>query len=294
MESSEEAVETSARVNYNYGVLLCRTGNYQKAEIRLQEACVLYSQLRDYTDSLQNRSSQVQAVSALAVCLTDEGRFDEAGNYYDQAITVAEALASDDDNTDALLMLAGLYNNRGLCFNIQGQYDMADGYYKDATDIYRRVSERTGAPSDAAVYGKSLLNTGENAFKLGSYEYSREKFEEGLIVYRDACPSLGNYDNALYSAWLSYYELVCIRDYQAALDAALNAYQLQSDNVLVNMNLAYACLYCGYYDDADTLFTMIASLGEGQAETLIGDLNAQQRAGLYSPHTEEVFKLLGR
>lgn len=294
LEGSEEVIETSARVNYNYGVLLCRTGNYKKAEMRLQEACVLYSQLRDYTDSLQNRSSQVQAVSALALCLTDEGRFDEAGNYYGQAITVAEALASDDDNTDALLMLAGLYNNRGLCYNIQGKYDLADGYFQNAADIYQKVSERTGAPSDAAVYGNSLLNIGENAFKLGSYEYSRGKFEEGLIVYRDACPSLGGYDNALYSAWLSYYELVCIRDYQAALDAALNAYQLQPDNVLVNMNLAYACLYCGYYDDADTLFTMIASLGDGQAETLIGDLNAQQRAGLYSPHAEEVLRLLGR
>ena len=294
LEDSEETVETSARVNYNYGVLLCRTGNYEKAESRLQDACVLYSQLRDYTDSLQNRSSQVQAVSALAVCLTDEGRFDEAGIYFEQAILAAEALASDDDNTDALLMLAGLYNNRGLCFNILGDYDLADGYYQNASEIYRKVSERTGTASDAAVYARSLLNIGENAFKLGSYDHSRAKFEEGLIIYGNACSSLGNYDNALYNAWLSYYELVCIRDYQAALDAALNAYQIQPDNVLVNMNLAYACLYCGYYEDADTLFSLVASLGEGQAETLLGDLDAQHRAGLYSPHTEEVLRLLGK
>ena len=292
LEDSEDAVATSARVNYNYGVLLCRTGNYEKAELRLQEACVLYSQLRDYTDSLQNRSSQVQAVSALATCLTDEGRYDEAGVYFDEAIRAAEALAFDDDNTDALLMLAGLYNNRGLCYNVQRSYDLADIYYQNASDIYRKVSERTGAASDAAVYAKSLLNIGENAFKLGSYERSREKFEEGLIVYRNACPSLGTFDNALYHAWLSYYELICVRDFQAAFEAALQAYELQPDNVLVNMNLAYACLYCGYYEDADTLFSLVASLGAGQAETILGDLEAQQRAGLYSPHTAEVLLLL--
>lgn len=294
LEHNEDYVENAARVNYNYGVLLCRIGSYEKAEVRLLDACRLYSELRDYTDSLQNRSSQVQAVSALAVCLTDEGRYEEAGIYFDQAIAAAEDLASDDDNTDALLRLAGLYNNRGLCFNIQRSYDLADGYYQKAADIYERVSERTGTASDAVVYAKALLNIGENAFKLGSYDYSAATFEDALIIYGTVCPSLGNYDNALYYAWLSYYELVCIRDYQSAFDAAYNAYQLQPDSVLVNLNLAYACLYAGYYDDADQLFSMIASLGEGQAETIIGDLEAQQRAGLYSPHTEDVFRLLGR
>ena len=291
-DETEEIIETAAKANYNYGVLLQRMGKYEDAEEKLSEAIRLYSLLRESNNSLLNISSHVQARSALAVCLMDQGMYDKAGSYYEAAISDAEILASDDDNTNSLLLLAGLYNNRGLCFNIQGNYSSADVYYETASEIYKKVSDRTGTAYDAAVYAKSLLNTGENAFKLGSYELSREKFEEGLILYGNACSSLGSFDNALYNAWLSYYELVCIKDYQAAFDAAYSAYQLQPDNVLVNLNLAYACLYCGYYEDADYLFTTVASYGEGQAKTITGDLEAQERAGLYSPHTEEVRRLL--
>ena len=288
IEHSEKTIEISSRVNYNYGVLLLRTGNYEKAEQRLRRASELMFELLGFTDSLQNRSSQVQVVSALATCLTDEGKYEDAGVWFDEAIRVAESLATDDDNTAALLMLAELYNNRGLCYNIQRSYYLADGFYQKAADIYRKVSERTGAASDAAVYAKALLNIGENAFKLGSYDYSAAQFEEGLRIYGASCPSLGSYDNALYSAWLSYYELVCMFDYDQAFSAAYSAYQLQPDSPLVNLNLAYACLYIGYYDEADALFRLVASMGGGQAETILGDLEAQERAGLYSPHTEYI------
>ncbi|MBR0352690.1 MAG: tetratricopeptide repeat protein [Oscillospiraceae bacterium] len=296
IEHNEEAVEASARINYNYGVLLCRTGNYEEAERRLQDACMSYSELREYTDSMQNRSSHVQAVSVLATCLSDEGRFKEADYYFEEAIKTAEELAkNNDDDTGALITLANLYNNRGLCFNRQGDYEEADKYYQTAANLYQIISDRTGTASDAAIYAQFLLNIGENAFKMGNYDRTWDRFEEGLIIYREACQSLGIFDNALYYAWLSYYELICVQDFQGAFDAAYAAYQLQPDQPLVQMNLAYACLYCGYYDDADTLFRHIASLGEGQVETIIGDFEAQQQAGLYSPHTDYVIReILGR
>ena len=71
------------------------------------------------------------------------------------------------------------------------------------------------------------------------------------MIYLSALDELSEYDQAQYEAWYSYYLLVHQRDYSAALDAALMGYKLQPNNVLVNMNLAYACLYCGYYEDAD-------------------------------------------
>ena len=43
--------------------------------------------------------------------------------------------------------------------------------------------------------------------------------------------------------WLCYYELLYPRDPDAAVEAGLTAYQLQPNNVLVNMNLGYACLF---------------------------------------------------
>ena len=69
-------------------------------------------------------------------------------------------------------------------------------------------------------------------------------------------------------------------------------YKLQPNNVLVNLNLAYACLYYGYYKDADDILCAIAALGEGQAETIRRDLAAQEAAGLVSEHIPALLALL--
>ncbi len=292
LPESGDVLEAAAGANYNYGVLLYRSGQYGEARARLEESCDLYARLRELVDSLQNRIGHVQAASALAVCLTDEGRFQEADLFYELAIGAAEELAADEENTEALLRLAELTNNRGILLNIQGDYAAADKLYEQASLLYRQVSERTGASTDAAVYAISLLNLGENAFKAGDYARSREKFEEGLALYGSVCSSLGSYDSAQYYAWLCYYELIHLRDPESALEAGLTAYQLQPDHVLVNLNLAYACLYSGHYEDADALFGLVASLGEGQVETIRRDLEAQQAAGLRSEHMDAVWRML--
>ena len=77
------------------------------------------------------------------------------------------------------------------------------------------------------------------------------------------------------------------------MDAGLAAYELQPYNVLVNLNLGYACLYAGYWEDAETLLTWIAGLGEGQAETIRLDLAAQRAAGLESEYTDVILEKIG-
>ena len=175
---------------------------------------------------------------------------------------------------------------------MQEDYDTADIYYSRAAELYRTISERTGSPSDTAVYANAMLNIGENAFKAGSYAHSHAAFEEGLQAYRGVCQTLGSYDTAQYYAWLSYYELVHHRDPQAALEAGLAAYELQPNHVVVNINLAYACLYSGLYDDCDALLSRVASLGEGQIQNIRLDLDAQQRAGMESEHIAAIRQLL--
>ena len=246
----------------------------------------------EFLDSRQNRSDLLRAASTLAACLSDQGRFAEADGYYTQAIEVAEELASDEDNIESQQKLAEIYNNYGLCFNTQGDYSSADRYYTLSAEVYRRIMERTGSAYDAAHYALSLLNTGENAFKDGDQSRSREYFERGLTVYGEVYESLGAYDTAQFYAWQSYYELVHLRDYDAALTSALNGWQYQPDSVLVNLNLAYACLYDGYTDDAMELFSQIAALGEGQIEAIRLDLEAQQRAGMESAFYDDVMLLL--
>ena len=277
---------------YNYGVLLYRQGDFLQARQRLSVAADAYAGLCQLVDSPQNRNLWARAVSSLALCLSNEGQYDEAVGQYQKAIAISQELAADGENTDAVATLASLYNNCGLCLNIQGQFGDADQYYVAAAELYGRIYEHTGTPTDAAQYATALLNTGENAFKAGSYTHSRQKFEAGLGIYEQALSELGDYYTAQYYAWASYYTLIYTRDYEAAVDYGVAAVQLQQASVLANLNLGYACLYAGYYDDCDTLLGWVAGLGEGQVDAIRLDLEAQQRAGLYSDHTEALLALL--
>ena len=292
LEEEPAVVGALAKVNYNYGVLLYREGSFAAAEEKLSAACRLFEELRERTDSLQNRSDYVRAGSLLAACLSDQGRFEEADEYYSQAAAAAEELAQDEDNVEFRRLLAEVYNNWGLCYSTRGDWAAADRYYELAADVCRQMMEKTGSAPDTAQYAWALLNIGENAFKAGEYERSQAMFEAGLERYGAVCESLGIYDTAQFYAWQSYYRLIHERDAEAALSDGLTAWQMQPDSVLVELNLAYACLYCGYYEDADELFMQVASLGSGQAESIRRDLEAQKRAGLESEHTEVVLEML--
>lgn len=290
---SPESVDAAALATYNYGVLLYRIGNLDEAEQRLTEASGWCEKLLAATDSLQNRGRYVQTLSVLAACLSDEGSFEQADARYEQAIAAAAELAAGSDSLEDLRRLAELYNNRGLSRNTRGDYAAADEDYRRASELYRQVFERTATDADGAVYALTLLNLGENAFKAADYAASRRSFREGLDGYARVCESLGERDVSQYCAWLSYYELIHERDFEAALSAALRAVELQPSSVLANLNLAYACLYGGYEEDAQTLFTQIAQLGGGLRETIRLDLEAQLRAGLESELAAELIEELG-
>ena len=293
LEETDEVLESQALVEYNYGILLYRSGLFQDAAVRLERALDRYQTLRGRTDSRLNRANVVQAASMLAACLTDAGSFEEADRYYTEAIEVAEELAQDEENKEYQLMLAELYNNRGLAFNIRGDYRRADEYYTQAASIYRDISEKTGTASDRAAYALSLLNTGENAFKAADYDRSRTLFEEGLALYETAFRDLGTYDEAQYYAWLSYYELIHQKNPTRALIAGETAVRLQPDNILTNLNYAYALLYSGRTEESDAVLDLIAAQGEGQIETIRQDFAAQKAAGLESEHRDELLERLG-
>ena len=289
-ETADE-LENAAKVHQNYGVILYRQGKYQGAEEHLRSAVAMYESLLKLVDSLQNRAQTVQCMSALATVLTDEGNFAEAEQVYARAIASAELLAQDQENTAYQRNLAELCNNRGIAFNMHGDYPSADAMYTRAAGIYGKIAGKTGAVSDRVMAALSLMNLGENSFKLPDYPRSKECFEEGLSLYESVLPNLSSYDRAQYLAWLSYYRLIHPRDYKGAFNAAYEAYQLQPNNVLVNMNLGYACLYNGYTDDAKTLLGAVGALGGGQVEMMRRDFEAQQAAGMVNEHIPELLEL---
>ncbi len=286
MQRSADVLDALGTVKYDYGILLYRSGLYDDAAAILSEACDDLTALIGMNDSLRNRSNYVQTASILAACLTDSGKYEEADGYYEEAIKAAEILAEDEENISYQQMLAELYNNRGLSHNIRGDYAAADEYYAEASDAYGKVYRKTGTDPDRAAYAMSLLNIGENAFKACDYERSRKFFVSGLDEYGKAADSLGTYYKAQYLAWRSYYELIHLKDFDAALASSSEAYEMQPDNTLVKMNYAYACLYSGNEELAEKLLRGIASSGLGEKDTIMRDLRAQREAGLESKNID--------
>ena len=291
-DSDYATLATRADCAYNHGALCFRRGEYKEAQDLLSRAAADYDALCQRVDSPQNRNSLSKALSGHALCLSDQGLYAEAIADYRQAIAISQELAEDAENTDALSTLADLYNNCGVCLNTQGKYQDADQYFSAAAELYGKIYEKTGTDAEAAVYASALLNTGENAFKAGDYDRSRSLFRQGLDILAGAAEQLGDTYTSQFYAWQSYDLLIHARDYAAAVDSGVKAVQLQPGNVLANINLGYACLYSGYYDDCDQLLTWAAGLGEGIAEAIRLDLEAQEAAGLSSEHTEALLSLL--
>lgn len=291
-DSDYDTLSTRAGCAYNHGALLYRRGEYTEAEALLSRAVEAYDTLCGRVDSLQNRNSLSRALSGHALCLSDQGRYDEAIEFYRQAISISQVLAEDDENTEAMATLADLYNNCGVCLNTQGNFADADRYFTSAAELRGRIYHTTGTASDGAVYACALLNTGENAFKAGQYERSREQFRQGLDIFSQTVGQLGDTYASEYYAWASYNALIHDKDFEAAVDLGIQAVQLQPGSVLANINLGYACLYAGYYEDCDQLLSWAAGLGGGVADAIRLDLEIQSRAGLVSPHTEALLALL--
>ena len=287
-----EYLRETASILYNRGVGLYRAGSYEEAEKALDLSAQKALMLLEAADTLQNRTAYLNSISMLAACLTDSGKYGEAETHYQLAEKEAKELAKDSENLKGQQLLAELYNNHGLCLNMQEKYEAADELYNKASELYGQIYAATGALSSGTTYAVSLLNTGENAFKAGKYDETRQLFKEGLGIFEAILDGLDPYDQAQYYTWLSYHKLINDRDYSGAFEAALTACDLQPNSVLANMNLGYACLYCGYDDDCDRILRSIAALGEGQAEMIRKDLRAQAAAGLYSGHTEALLQLL--
>ncbi len=295
----EEVPEDDERLNaegdacFNYGLLRYRNGQYAEAEILLDRAGEDRERLLRKTYSYLNLENYVKVKSALATCLMDAGLFETADEHFEKAIGAAEVLAGDGENVVYVRELAGLYLNHALAQNIRGLYTEADEEYGKAETRYSTLSEKTGSASDKARYALVRLNRGENAFKMGDMEQSRAYLEDGFAIYEEALPELGDYDLAQYDAWQSYFNLIHERDFEAALAWAMEGYDLQPDNVLVRLNLGYACLYAGERWDGEDLLEQVAALGGGQKETIRVDLEAQLRAGMPLERADELMEKLG-
>ena len=302
---SPQRTTSLVSTEYNYGLLLYSLGRYDKAIEYLSDADrlydaylppILYQEETGLWENLTNREDRrmhVRVLDLLGSCLLNRDQPEASLVSYLKALSLAEALAQHSDNLDDLRALAALHQNCGNLLSLTGDRgELSHNQYALASEQYYAIWEKTGSASDAVNYAVSLRHSAELAFYAGELEQARTLDEAGLAVYGAVCAELGNYHLSYYLAWLSYYDLIHLRDPAAALEAAENALALDPEQLQTKLTLAYACLYSGNNDAADALFSELLSLGSGLGSFIRADLDAQRQAGLYSEHIDAVYEML--
>jgi hypothetical protein len=113
---------------------------------------------------------------------------------------------------------------------------------------------------------------------------TREYYDRCLALYEPVSLELGNFHRSEYLARLAYYQIIITRNFNAALQNAIAASELQPDSSFVLYILGYALLYNNYLDVCDQIFTALAERSEGEAVNVRLDFEALSRAGLAHPH----------
>lgn len=283
---------TDAAIHLNLGLTHLQLAEYAEAEAALRSSREIYGRLVETYSSRIDRINALHADSALADCLTRQGRLEEAEQIFSTAAEDAEAFAQDRSNDDAQRIYSEICNNYGLCLNQAGRFAEADPWYRRFAEIQAVRYEETGTAESAASLALAWYNIAENAFKAGDQSTTKEFFEKSLELFDPVSEELGSYSRSEYLARRAYYEIIVERDYAKAEETALQAYGLQPNSVFVWYNLGYALLLNGSRADADTVFLALASLGEGALQSVELDFTAMKKAGINSPAMDEVLAMM--
>ena len=291
-EGHSEVVSTLSKTCQNLGICLYEIGNYAEAQPWLEKSVNLSQALFDESPSRTNLTVLAQQQSTLATCLSLQAKFDEANHYFDLAIASQEILAADKENISAQNSLAVLYNNYGLCLNMSGDFEEAEKWYLKRAAIEENMNEVLGTPLSQAGLARAYYNVAENAFKSGKYDMTREYYDRCLALYAPVSAELGNYHLAEYLARLAYYQIIVTHNFQAALQNAFEAANLQPDSSFVLYILGYSLLYNNYLADCDNIFGWLAERSEGEVVNVILDFEALSKAGIPHGHMDDVIKLM--
>ena len=109
------------------------------------------------------------------------------------------------ENVEARMLLAEMYNQYGLCYNMQELYTEADIWFRKSAELYKELSDKTGSDTSKASAALSCFNVGVNSFNAGEYDISRSYLKDGLDLLNPVKDRMGSYYSSLYYAWLSYY-----------------------------------------------------------------------------------------
>ena len=274
---------------YNYGIALHRAGNYTEAEGPLEQSLSLYNAIFEAAPIQNNVIKLLRAKSAAGANLTQLARFEEAMDIYRSAENQIVYL-SDAENIEARMLLAEMYNQYGLCYNMQEIYTEADIWFRKSAELYKELSDKTGSDTSKASAALSCFNVGVNSFNAGEYDISRSYLKDGLDLLNPVKDRMGSYYSSLYYAWLSYYEIIFEKDFPQALRDSYTAVSLQPDSVMACHYYGYSLMYNGYYEEAGQVFDALAALGEGTVRNIILDFEALTKYGMHADYMDTVLE----
>ena len=279
---------------YHLGLVKQASGAYAEAEEKYREGAAIYQRLNADPEVRIYQIPALRLNGALANCISEQGRYREAGEMFLFLVNAAKNLAEDEDNAEAQNLFGELCNNYGLCLNAQGEYSRAALMYENYADIEKKRYEKEGTQLSQASYARALYNVAENAFKAGEYGKMLTDFTECIRLYGPVSEDLGSYHRSEYLARLAYFDIIVKRDYAAAEKAAREAFDEQPESLFVCYNLGYALLMNKSYEDCDKVFEALAATGAAAAENVRLDFEAMKKAGISDPHMDEVLQMMTR
>ena len=160
-----EYMPVKAQVLYRLGVLLERVGEYKKSENTLQDAA-----------RIAGESGNALLVAKAMIYLVRVVGYHKA--QHETALSIS-------NDAEAVLSLGGgdsslrsqLFNNVGIVFDEQGEYDKALEYYQKTLSIRERF---LGAHHSEVAH--PLNNIGVMFWNMGNYDKALEYYRKSLVI----------------------------------------------------------------------------------------------------------------
>jgi tetratricopeptide (TPR) repeat protein len=108
------------------------------------------------------------------------GRFEEAIDYYDEAIGIYRRLVEVEGRVELENELAMALINKGIALRNLGHHREAIDYYDEAIGIYRRLVEVEGRVELADYLATALINKGIALRDLGRLNEALQCYDEGI------------------------------------------------------------------------------------------------------------------
>ena len=175
------------------GNILFRSGKYQDAIFKFEQALIIYKSIGD-----QAKEGKTQ--NNLGLVYENLGQYQKAIYHYQQSLVIFKRIGDRNGEGNA-------FDNLGAVYKILAQYQKSIDYHQQALAIFRIIRDHNGE-------GITLKNLGSVYLHLGQYEKAIDYYYQALIIINEV-ENQGEGAAILNNIGLAY---VYLREYQIAIN----------------------------------------------------------------------------